>query len=206
MGNMQFGFVIENARCLIPDKGVLFPAIPQFFYNVDELIRSLVALVIAQMFVFAEVPGLLLRPGGNHVPSCAPAADMVDRRIFTSNVKWFVIGGRRRCNQTNLRSACTNSREQGQGFKFGVLRIMRQRALWIIRGANADAIGKKYHIELCGFSLASRFKIIFETYASVGRNIRVPPSRHMVPQVPHRKTQLHHCFLFHSAHSAEFGF
>jgi hypothetical protein len=60
--HVELGRVVELARRLVVDEGVRFPAVPQAGDDVDELLRPIVARVVVEVRVAAEVPGLLLRP------------------------------------------------------------------------------------------------------------------------------------------------
>src|SRR5471032_1171871 len=120
---MQLRLFIEDSRFLVANERIVLPAIPQLLDNIDEFIGPLIALFIAQMFIAAKIPRLLLGPGRNNVPSGPAATDMVEGRIFSGNMKRLVIRSRSSRHQSDIRGVSADGREQCERFELRVLRI-----------------------------------------------------------------------------------
>lgn len=86
----------------VADEGVVGKAVPQAGDDVVEFARPLVALVMLDMLVEAEIQRRVGVGRGDDVPARAAAADMVERGEPAGNVIGRVEGRRRGCHQPDV--------------------------------------------------------------------------------------------------------
>src|SRR4051794_14472506 len=106
---MQLGGIYENAARFVPQQGALLDTVPEAGNDVVELLGTLVAQGVLHVVVGAEVPRFVLDLRGDEVPPLTAAADVVDRGEAAGDVVGLVVGGRRRCDQTD---ACRHRGER----------------------------------------------------------------------------------------------
>ncbi len=91
-----------DTRLLVANEGVVRPAIPQTGNDVDELTRPAIALGVLEMFVEAEIHGLVRIAGSHDVPGGTATAQVIQRRKLPRNMKRLVIRRRGRRDQPQM--------------------------------------------------------------------------------------------------------
>src|SRR6516162_2593111 len=93
---MESGGIEINAALNIAYEGIVGPAIPQARHHVKEFACTAVTRLMLEMLVKAEIHRLIRIAGGDHVPSRASAAQVIERGEFPCDVIWLVVT--RRCS------------------------------------------------------------------------------------------------------------
>src|SRR5262249_9624882 len=111
----------------IHDEGVVVPAIPKPADDLDEFIGALVALIMFEMLIAAEVSTRCRVSGRYDVPSCAAATQMIQGCELSRKVERLGVACRGRCNQSH--SACYGRHRGEQGQRLEIGDILRPSAL-----------------------------------------------------------------------------
>ena len=83
------------SRLDVANERVVGPAIPQARHDVEEFARATVTRRMLHVLLEAEIQRLVRIARRHHVPSGAPAADVIERREFPRDVIRLVVSGRR---------------------------------------------------------------------------------------------------------------
>ena len=91
----------NTPACLVADRRVVLPAVPELLGDLDELLGALVAVGMQCAVVEAEVERGVAAGGGDDVPADAAAADVIDRGEPPREVVGLAVAGRRRRDQAD---------------------------------------------------------------------------------------------------------
>jgi len=108
---------VKLAAGLVPDEGVIRPAVPQALHNLLELAGPGVTLGMGNMRIAAEVAGLGGGVGCHQVPAGTAAREMIERGVLACHMVGLVVTGGGRGDQANALGHHAQRREQGQGFE-----------------------------------------------------------------------------------------
>jgi hypothetical protein len=89
--HMQLGRIEIAASSAITDKRVVVPAVPKPAHDLGKLDGAVVALVVLEMRLAAEIVCLRQIRRGDDVPAGAAAADMIERGEFARDVVGLVV-------------------------------------------------------------------------------------------------------------------
>src|SRR6185437_16278782 len=76
---------------LVPNEGVVVPAVPQAEHNPGKLARAFVALAVLVVLFAIEIARLVLLTGRHEVPAGAAAAQVIERRELPRHVERLVV-------------------------------------------------------------------------------------------------------------------
>src|SRR5215831_13062048 len=91
-----------NAACDVAGERVIGEAVPEASDNVVELAGAVIALFMFHMLVQPEIERRIRIGGGDDVPACAPAADVVERGEPAGDVVGLIEGSRGRGDEPNV--------------------------------------------------------------------------------------------------------
>ena len=144
---MQLLGVEIAARHPVADKGVVVPAVPQPFDDLDEFDGAVVALAVLVMLLAAEIVGFVDGRRRHDVPAGAAAADMVERGEFAGDVIGLVVARRRGGAEADMLGDDGERRQQGQRIEIGhVLRPAGERGEPAV--AHRNRVGDEHQVEL----------------------------------------------------------
>ncbi len=115
------------ARCFVGDDGVVVPAIPQTFDDIDKFVRDLVAQIVLHVALAAEIERRLGGGAGDDVPRRAAEADMVDRGKGAGDVIGLAKAGRDRGAKPEMPGRRSQYRDQGRRLEAAQKRRMVAR-------------------------------------------------------------------------------
>src|SRR5262249_20371250 len=99
---MHLGAIDEDTRLPVAHDGAFVPAMPQPADNVDELARNLVALVVLDMGLAAEIAIGFRRTGRDDVPGHATFGEVGQRLEHARDVERLAETRRDRAAETDL--------------------------------------------------------------------------------------------------------
>ena len=109
----------EAAALLVDDQRIVFPAVPQAGDDLHELVGAVVAQVVLEMLLVAEVLGLRIVERGDDVPGDAAAGHQVERREQARDMERLVVGrrvGRAEAEPGGGRRPSPSARSVGSSF------------------------------------------------------------------------------------------
>ncbi len=189
--HVQFLGVEKHAACLVADEGIVLPTVPQSGNDAGKLRGALVTCFVVQVRFAVEVACLLVRPGGDDVPRGAPAADVIQGRVFSRNVERLVVAGRRGGNEADMTGVRRQRGHQGQRLELGNPARAALRAFRLIAGAHTHAVGQEHQVEAGAFRGLRGAQEVAIIQRAGGGNIRPAPRRDMVAVVAHRQAEPH---------------
>ncbi len=135
----KLALICVNARSLIGDDYLAAPAQPESTDRFNEVLRTSVAIRSPNLSA-AKVRNRRRTRRRDRIPRNAPAADDIERLEAPGKIVWFVVGSRRRRNQTNpIRFTCNHS-ENHRRFEPIKRRLVRDV------GTYRGGVGEEYSI------------------------------------------------------------
>jgi hypothetical protein len=175
------GRIEEAPLCLVAQKSVVLPTVPQASHDLGEFDGALVALRMIEVRVAVEVLRLMLVRRRHQIPSGAPAANVIERRELAGDMVRLVETGRRRGHQTHVvRDGCQR-RQQGNGFELRHVAVRRAAEKVHVVAPRAGAVGEKQQIELRGLRSLGKPDVMSEVDAGIGLRLGMAPCGNVMP-------------------------
>ena len=111
--HMQLRRIEIAAGGAVADERIILPAVPQPAHDFGELDDPVVALVMLEMRIAAEILGFRQVRRGDDVPAGAAAADMIERGEFAGDVVGLVVARRRRRHEADMLGHRVDRGQQG---------------------------------------------------------------------------------------------
>ena len=190
---MHLRGVVEDARLLVADEGVLVPAVPQAEHDFGELDRPLVAIGVRHVLVAAVVQRVLLVVRGHEVPGRAAAADLVERGELAGERIGLVVGRGRCRDEAEMPGYGGQRRQDRHRFELHDLAHATARvgiALQIDRGG----IGEEQEVELAALGELGDLDHVGQAGPGMVMGVGVSPCGDMLSGLVHESAEMHHAF------------
>jgi hypothetical protein len=173
----HLGRISELAGCLVEHQRIVIPAVPKFAHRLQEFIGAVVARVMFQMLVKAEVARLGMIQRGHHVPGDTSGGQLIQCREQPRDVKGRVIGGgNRRAESQALghRRHGGNHRTRFQGNS--ALTAIAHPGFQVVAVAVLDgqSVRQKQQIKLAPLQRAGDVLVVLLRQESIGRPSMAP--------------------------------
>ncbi len=150
---LQHRGIDEAPAGLVTDEGVVLPAVPQRLDQRREFVGARVALAVIGRGGPAEIARRARIGGRHHIPSGAPATDMVQRRKTPRDVVGLVVAGRYGGHQPDMRGRGGDAGQQQR-------RLQRGDRTEMDLVGDRRVVGKEDRIELCGLRDACQAHVV----------------------------------------------
>jgi hypothetical protein len=147
------------AGVFVANERVLVPAVPQAAHDLGKFGRAVIAVVMREVRLLAEIERFLGIGGGDEIPARASAADVIERGELARDVQGLVIGRGRGGDEADV--LCHGGKRREQRDRLEARDIGRNPALPLRRPVpHGRRVGEKQQIELAALGRPRKFGVV----------------------------------------------
>jgi len=176
--------ICEYAPLLVEDDRIVLPGLPVAGDDLHELVGAIIARVVLEVLLLAEVRRLRVVQRGDDVPRSTPADHEVERREHAGHMIWLVVGGRVGAAEAELGRRHPHGGEDGDQVHLHHADAIldRRPVVILVHVGHRQTVVEERHMELGVLQYARDALIVFGA-GEVGHRLGMPPRRHIVRAV-----------------------